>query len=90
MQAPGRFRAPSRGRPRTRWSLHTSSRAFLEDLARAPQSVKGGMNQFLKGLDVTFRRDLETGRPRINKLDSVVDKEQKKAGEYFYMGEAPR
>ena len=45
------------------------------------------MNRFLEGLQVTFRRDPETHRPRINKLDSVMDKEQKASGNYFFMEE---
>ena len=43
----------------------------------------GGFNKFLKQLDVTFRRDAESGRPRINKRGSVIDTEQKKADQYF-------
>ena len=49
------------------------------------QSLLSGMNQFLKAVDVTFRRDPENYRPRINKLDSVKDVEQKGAGHYFFM-----
>lgn len=55
--------------------------------ARAPQPLQSGMNQFLRGLDVTFRRDPDTYRPRINKHDSVVDREQKAAGNYFFLDE---
>lgn len=44
-----------------------------------------GMNKFLKQLNITFRRDPENHRPRINKLDSVKDKEQKSAGQFFYL-----
>ena len=40
---------------------------------------------FLRSLDVTFRRDAETHRPRINKPDSLADKEQKASGNYFYV-----
>jgi len=43
------------------------------------------MNKFLKQLEVTFRRDPENFRPRINKADSVKDVEQKKSGSYFFM-----
>lgn len=43
------------------------------------------MNKFLKQLDVTFRRDKDNWRPRINKKDSVKDTEQKKSGNYFFM-----
>lgn len=39
--------------------------------ATPPQSLLTGMNMFLKSLKITFRRDPENYRPRINKLDSV-------------------
>ena len=42
------------------------------------------MNTFLKQLNISFRRDPTNYRPRINKFDSVKDKEQKAAGNYFY------
>ena len=54
-------------------------------VATAPQPLQSGMNAFLKALDVTFRRDPETHRPRINKPDSVADREQKASGDYFYV-----
>ena len=38
------------------------------------------MNRFLEALDITFRRDPTNFRPRINKMDSVKDKEQKLSG----------
>jgi ATP-binding cassette subfamily E protein 1 len=43
------------------------------------------MNQFLGDLDITFRRDKETKRPRVNKYDSYLDREQKEQGEYYYL-----
>jgi ATP-binding cassette subfamily E protein 1 len=46
--------------------------------------LKDGFNKFLKSIDVTFRRDEETKRPRANKLNSVKDREQKEKGEYFF------
>jgi ATP-binding cassette subfamily E protein 1 len=52
--------------------------------AGAPVGMREGMNTFLSNLDVTFRRDKRTGRPRINKPGSQKDREQKKAGEYYY------
>ncbi len=52
-----------------------------------PLSKREGMNEFLKILDITFRRDEETGRARINKKNSSIDKRQRSANEYFY---APR
>ncbi|KAJ4843395.1 ABC transporter E member 2 [Turnera subulata] len=53
--------------------------------ANAPQSLLTGMNLFLSRLDITFRRDPTNFRPRINKLDSTKDKEQKAAGSYYYL-----
>jgi len=53
--------------------------------ADRPFSMHEGMNEFLKDIDITFRRDLDTGRPRINKPDSRKNKEQKKIGEYYYV-----
>jgi len=52
--------------------------------ALAPVSKEEGMNHFLKELNITFRRDPETGRPRANKLNSVLDREQKQEGKYYY------
>jgi ATP-binding cassette subfamily E protein 1 len=50
-----------------------------------PFSMHKGMNMFLKDLDITFRRDPDTGRPRANKEDSVKDREQKETGDYYYV-----
>jgi ATP-binding cassette, sub-family E, member 1 len=52
--------------------------------ASQPQGMREGMNEFLANLDVTFRRDERTSRPRINKPDSQLDRQQKKQGEYYY------
>ena len=49
-----------------------------------PFGLRDGMNAFLKDANVSFRRDFETKRPRINKLESRLDREQKTSGEYFY------
>ncbi len=49
-----------------------------------PLSLKDGMNLFLKNLNITFRRDENTQRPRINKQESRLDTEQRKIGEYYY------
>ncbi len=51
--------------------------------ACGPFEMKDGMNKFLSMLGITFRRD-KTGRPRINKPGSYLDREQKAAGEYYY------
>lgn len=39
----------------------------------------------LQHLDITFRRDPTNYRPRINKVDSAKDREQKSAGSYYYL-----
>jgi|Deesub1362A_J573_1020465.scaffolds.fasta_scaffold00016_47 ATP-binding cassette subfamily E protein 1 len=49
-----------------------------------PLNMREGMNAFLKDIGVTFRRDKDTGRPRINKEGSKKDREQKDKGEYYY------
>jgi ATP-binding cassette subfamily E protein 1 len=51
--------------------------------AHGPYPMHRGMNRFLKELGVTFRRD-KSGRPRINKPGSFLDRDQKTAGEYYY------
>ena len=51
--------------------------------ATGPYDVTKGMNKLLEYLDITVRRDIETKRPRINKKDSVLDREQKKSGKYY-------
>lgn len=50
-----------------------------------PLQLRDAMNLFLTDMGITFRRDPETKRPRINKLDSKLDKEQKSAGEFYYV-----
>lgn len=57
----------------------------VEGHARGPFSLREGMNLFLKTMDITFRRDTETKRPRINKMGSKKDREQKASGEYYYV-----
>jgi ATP-binding cassette, sub-family E, member 1 len=53
--------------------------------ATAPMDLRSGMNKFLKDMNTTFRRDAETKRPRINKPDSVKDREQRNSGQYYYV-----
>ncbi len=52
-----------------------------------PHPLREGMNKFLDGVDVTFRRDNETHRPRINKPGSRLDRQQREAGEFYYAAE---
>ncbi|KAB5546711.1 hypothetical protein PHYPO_G00075140 [Pangasianodon hypophthalmus] len=53
--------------------------------ANTPQTLLAGMNKFLAQLEITFRRDPNNFRPRINKLNSIKDVEQKKTGNYFFL-----
>ncbi|PKL64271.1 MAG: ribosome biogenesis/translation initiation ATPase RLI [Methanomicrobiales archaeon HGW-Methanomicrobiales-3] len=55
----------------------------MSGTATGPFPMRDGMNRFLRELDVTFRRD-QTGRPRINKPESYLDREQKGLGEFYY------
>jgi len=55
--------------------------------ATTPRTLLEGMNKFLELLEITFRRDPTNFRPRINKIDSVKDCEQKKSGNYFVLEE---
>lgn len=57
----------------------------IECTANQPQKLVNGINSFLQELDITFRRDPQTYRPRINKLDSVKDREQKLENKYYYV-----
>jgi ATP-binding cassette subfamily E protein 1 len=52
--------------------------------ASKPLSMRDGMNLFFSQLGITFRRDEETNRPRVNKPESKLDREQKSRGEYYY------
>ncbi len=49
-----------------------------------PFQMRQGMNRFLTNIGITFRRDEETKRPRVNKLGSQLDRTQKAEGEYYY------
>ncbi len=60
------------GKPMVRGEVH------------GPFNMREGMNRFLKNIGITFRRDEETKRPRVNKLDSRLDRAQKSEGEYYY------
>ncbi|KAJ5995392.1 Translation initiation factor RLI1 [Penicillium waksmanii] len=59
----------------------------IDARAKSPESLVTGCNRFLKSLDVTFRRDPNSYRPRINKYNSQMDQEQKLAGNYYFLEE---
>jgi ATP-binding cassette subfamily E protein 1 len=47
-----------------------------------------GMNTFLGEIGLTYRRDVKSGRPRVNKPGSKRDREQKQKGQYYYAARA--
>ncbi len=59
-------------------------KSAIEGNITGPFEMEEGMNRFLKELGITLRRDPETNRPRVNKPDSRLDREQKESGKYYY------
>jgi len=59
-------------------------------IAKPPTSLRDGMNTFLKEMNITFRRDPTTKRPRVNKEGSRLDRYQKEIGEYYYVKALPK
>jgi ATP-binding cassette, sub-family E, member 1 len=62
----------------------------ISGTANPPTTLRRGMNQFLKEMNVTFRRDSVTRRPRVNKDGSRLDLMQKDLGEYYYTRVRPQ
>lgn len=56
----------------------------IEGHATSSLSKTDAMNRFLRSLDITFRRDEKSLRPRVNKTDSRLDKNQKDSGNFYY------
>jgi ATP-binding cassette, sub-family E, member 1 len=57
----------------------------LDGSAGPPLHKEIGMNQFLKALSITYRRDENTGRPRVNKEGGRLDRMQKESGNFYYI-----
>ena len=57
----------------------------LKGQALAPQNLRDGFNTFLEMMQITFRRDLITKRPRVNKTGSNKDIYQKRIREFYYI-----
>jgi len=66
-------------------AMHFSGKPSVLGHAEEVTSVKNAFNSFLEQVGVTFRKDPQTGRPRANKIDSQIDREQKEKGDYFYV-----
>ncbi len=50
-----------------------------------PCERQEGMNRILKALDITYRKDKDSNRARINKPNSQLDKQQKSKGQYYFI-----
>ena len=57
----------------------------IKGTGTSPTTKEIGMNNFLESLSISFRRDETTGRPRVNKDSSRLDRQQKTAGNYYYL-----
>jgi ATP-binding cassette subfamily E protein 1 len=57
----------------------------IKGYASAPLDLRDGFNKFLKMMNITFRRDNLTKRPRVNKPGSNKDSYQKSINEYYYI-----
>jgi ATP-binding cassette subfamily E protein 1 len=55
----------------------------VNGVADGPFGLREGMNRFLKGVNITFRRDHDSKRPRINKYESRKDREQRSNGDFY-------
>ncbi len=53
-------------------------------IGTSPMPKADAMNRFLKSLDMSFRRDEKSLRPRVNKSESRLDKDQKISGNFYY------
>jgi len=60
-----------------------SGQPGAEGHASRPVDPRKGLNEFLRDVDVTFRRDPETGRPRVNKPGSKMDQMARASGRYY-------
>ncbi len=49
----------------------------IKGISSKIESFEVGISNLLKSLDITLRKEKDTGRPRINKKYSVLDREQK-------------
>lgn len=56
----------------------------VKGIANPPCDMREGMNRFLSAIGITFRRDEDTKRPRVNKPGSKLDRAQREMGEYYY------
>lgn len=55
-----------------------------QGIVKGPFGMQHAMNVFLKDVEITYRRDPESHRPRANKFGSQMDQEQKEKNMYYY------
>jgi ATP-binding cassette, sub-family E, member 1 len=65
--------------------IHFAGEPGVSGTASPPLGKEEGMNSFLKQVGLTYRRDVNSGRPRVNKPGSKLDREQKEKGTYYYV-----
>ncbi|MEM2379821.1 MAG: ribosome biogenesis/translation initiation ATPase RLI [Candidatus Anstonellales archaeon] len=56
----------------------------ISGIGSSPMDKREGMNRFLSILNISMRRDPDSNRPRINKPNSVLDREQKSTGRFYF------
>ena len=56
----------------------------IHGMIEGPFVMEDGMNRFLRNLKITIRRDMESNRPRINKPDSQMERQQLSEGKLYY------
>ena len=62
--------------------INFEGEAGVLGVASEVRTFEKGITELLKSLDITLRKDPASGRPRINKKDSVLDREQKARNEW--------
>lgn len=62
--------------------INFSGVAGVKGEASGIKDFEDGVSTLLKELDITLRKDKQSGRPRINKKGSVLDREQKAKGKW--------
>ena len=61
----------------------TENNNTVHSKIKSYSSWKDGINNFLNYMGITIRTDYTNGRPRINKHNSLLDKEQIKNNQYY-------
>jgi len=65
--------------------INFSGKSGIQGKAGELKDFETGVSELLQSLDITLRKEKETGRPRINKKGSVLDREQKERKEWVIL-----